>query len=110
MKYPPLKLKITWKDESPLLYRIIDWFRIAIRRNYYLRFRKKYVQESIKNRKGQCKHQGCCNHSLLKCSAICGKDCKLWKDLPEMCKIYPLDEKDKSWWSKKNCGFYWEKK
>lgn len=91
-----------------------------IRRKYYLTFRKKYVEEQLKNRKGNCKLCGCCKTSPIKCkyhNYSTGK-CDLWekegiegikKRSKHDCLTYPFDEKDKVKFSQVNCGFYWEK-
>jgi hypothetical protein len=86
-----------------------------LRRKYYFAFRKDYVKKSIEKRKGKCGRHGCCDDqpSLIKCKSSNGKGCILWKErgydtLPEECKKYPFDEKDKSEFSKKYCTFHWK--
>lgn len=80
-----------------------------LRRLFYLKCRKAYIEESIKLRKGGCKHCGCCKRVFKQCSYFKnGKDCAKYPNFPQVCKIYPFDEKDKNEFSRKFCGFYWE--
>ena len=87
---------------------------LVFRRFYYLNFNKKYVEESLKKRKGKCNKKGCCcmiTHCKYfdKRTKLCSIWLKEGKDaLPLTCKQYPFDEKDKMPEVKKNCGFYWE--
>lgn len=70
----------------------------VLRRKYYLKYKFDYVKESLSKRKGFCKKCGCCGTSWISCpyhNYQTGK-CNLW------------DEKDKTKFSKINCGFYWE--
>jgi hypothetical protein len=90
-----------------------------IRRKYYLTFKKDYVKRQLENRKGKCKMCGCCGTSPISCkyhNYITGK-CDLWKKegiegikkrTKHDCLNYPFDEKDKTLFSKVNCGFYWD--
>jgi Fe-S-cluster containining protein len=81
-----------------------------LRRIFYITFRKKYIAESIAKRKGECQHQGCCAAMIVRCPHLKNcKDCDLYPNFPYICGIYPFDEKDKHWWSKEHCAFYWEK-
>lgn len=92
----------------------INFFKIQMRNFralYYFAFRTNYVIESLKARKGFCKQCGCCGEEDFICKNFNSqnKKCPLWNRLPLICKIYPFDEKDKSTFSKANCGFYWKK-
>ena len=85
-----------------------------LRRWYYKKLNPGYIRQSIARRKGKCRMCGCCKDRLIKCNYLEGKTCTLWRDrgfdaLPEDCKNYPFDEKDKAPFSKENCGFYWGK-
>ncbi|NQU83931.1 MAG: hypothetical protein HQ536_04440 [Parcubacteria group bacterium] len=71
---------------------------------------KDRIKESIAKRKGECKKCGCCEDRATKCEYFCKKhkNCTKHPNFPEACKIYPFDEKDKNWFSKEHCGFYWD--
>ena len=87
-----------------------------LRRRFYLIFRKKYIEESIKKRKGKCKNCSCCEVHLFGKKYNCRyfdketKLCKIYntKKMPKTCFIYPFDERDKWDEFKNGCGFYWE--
>ena len=79
-----------------------------IRRYYLIFFRKKYVEESIKNRKGHCKKCGCCGSISCKYFIKSSNHCLKYPNYPLICKLYPIDEKDKNEFSKIHCGFYWK--
>lgn len=90
---------------------IFRWFR----RKYYYKFKPEYVKESLANKKGYCKNCGCCTTKLIPCKYFDKEegDCILWREKGreatfQNCKDYPFDEKDKTNWAKKNCGFYWD--
>lgn len=74
-------------------------------------FRPYYVMRSLSKKRGSCKNCGCCGFSISKYCKYWDKKkhCLRWNNLPFMCRIYPIDEKDKNPFTKKNCGFYWEK-
>jgi len=85
-----------------------------IRRIYYLNFRKDYVMEQLRKRKGKCGRHGCCDLTVLcklfsrKC--LDKKDrtrCLKWNNLPFSCYAYPFDEKDKHHLTKDICNFHW---
>lgn len=87
-----------------------------LRRRFYLIFRKKYVEESLKKRKGKCKRCSCCEPMLFYGRYNCRhydkkqKGCKLYntEKMPKTCYPYPFDEKDKWDEFRDGCGFYWE--
>ena len=80
-----------------------------LRRLFYSKFRLKHVKQSIAKRKGYCKHCGCCRDMVIKCPHLKDdKDCAKYPDFPAACKDYPFDEKDKNWFSREHCGFYWD--
>jgi hypothetical protein len=78
-----------------------------LRRWFLIIFRPYYVMASLSQRRGNCKGCGCC-YKNFKCYDY--PHCKRWNNLPFICKLYPIDEKDKNEISKKCCGFYWTKK
>ena len=87
------------------------------RRWLLIMFRPYYVMTSLSNRRGECKRCGCCRAiketiKFPKSAIICSyftipNVCLKWNDLPLVCKLYPIDEKDKNEFSKNTCGFYW---
>ena len=85
---------------------------LVLRRRFFLKFRMKYVLESISKRKGNCTQNGCCCKSTS-CKYLDQNNiCKIWKEkgfnaLPLNCQLYPFDEKDKLPNTKEICGFYW---
>jgi hypothetical protein len=93
----------------------INTVRRALRREYYLHFRKAYVREQMKNRKGKCGRHGCCDFSIVQKHLRCydQKDhsiCLRWGNQPLECRIYPFDEDDKRPETKGYCNFHWENK
>jgi len=86
-----------------------------LRRLFYIRFRRKYVAEQLRKRKGTCKNCGCCATMIIPCKHFDKKkgECIFWQKhghgaLPPVCLAYPFDEKDKTKFAKKNCAFYWD--
>ncbi len=101
-------IEMTLYDTLTLPYR-------TIRRYYYHRFKKDYVEKQIKVRKGTCEQHGCCYNvwSTRLFSIVCRDEkdktkCSLWHRLPHACKIYPFDERDKAPSTRKYCSFHWE--
>ncbi len=87
----------------------------ALRRVFYYKFKRKYIIENLKKRKGKCKRCGCCSTKIFSCKYFDtkSKECIIWKlegydSIPFHCQAYPFDEKDKTSFAKLNCGFYWE--
>ena len=114
-KNKTIKKIINLKPVNFLILRTDGLYR-TLRRKFYVKFRKKYVLESLKKRKGKCRACGCCATMLFPCEYYDKKTklCRLWEEkgkeaIPYLCKLYPFDEKDKIIYSKINCGFYWEK-
>jgi len=87
-----------------------------IRRRLFLIFRKKYILDSIKKRKGRCSNCSCCEVTLFGRKWNCkyfdkkNKLCKVYRTnkMPFICNVYPFDEKDKWNEFKNKCTFYWE--
>ena len=82
----------------------------VLRRKYYTKFNMNYVKESIAKRKGRCRGCGCCSINSPPCIHYdyAAKKCKIWDNMPLGCKLYPFDEADKTMFSKKYCGYYWD--
>jgi len=91
------------------------------RRHFYMIFRKRYIAQNLKKRKGKCNVCGCCGyapyHRIGRFQIVCRHWnyktglCSLWKDkgfdaLPYVCKVYPFDTKDRC--KHMDCGYYWE--
>jgi len=100
-------IKLLWKE-----FEVIKRY---VRRELLLFFRKGYVLEQMRRRKGACGRHGCCDLTRLsrllhkKClSRIDRTECMLWPELPRECKYYPIDEADKIPETVKYCNFYWE--
>lgn len=79
------------------------------RRMYYWYFKRKYVLNQIKVRKGAC--------SFPECSGCCPgfcpwirKDgsCKRLDNRPVWCELFPFDDEDKNDFAKKNCTLYFD--
>jgi len=69
------------------------------RRLYLYTFKKKYVQNMVSHRKGECKQCGACCKLLYKCPFLIehpkGFSCKIYgKIRPINCVIFPINEKD----------------
>jgi hypothetical protein len=86
-----------------------------IRRIYYAVFRRDYINESLKHRAGSCKMCSCCPTRLFSCRHYNyeKKKCTIWERegfeaIPYFCRIYPFDEKDKSEFARKHCGYFWD--
>lgn len=98
-----------------MLIREIGTIKRALRRKYYIWFRPIYIKEQMKKRRGICGKHGCCDFSIFqklkKCPNLSKEDstkCLRWDNLPKICQIYPLDEKDKIPETKDYCNFHWE--
>lgn len=105
---PPCKRGFSPSREAGTIHRFL-------RRKYYMRFRKRYVEEMLKARQGVCGGHGCCDLSFFHRGRKC-LDCKdrtkclLWDRLPRECVVYPFDEKDKIPETRAYCNFHWDKK
>lgn len=94
-----------WKEILRVIHR-------HLRRKWYKTFNPEHIKQGIARRKGKCKMCGCCRERLFKCKYLHGKMCLLWKNqgwdaMPEDCRNYPFDEKDKNNYPGFDCGFYW---
>lgn len=101
------------------MVRIFKALLRVVRRKYYLTFKADYVHNQIKTRKGMCGRHGCCdltvvnsfcNKKIFKCLSLLDRtECLRWDRLPEECKAYPFDEKDKIPETRIYCNFHWDK-
>lgn len=77
-----------------------------IRYEFLYHFFPNYIIHNLENRKGKCKKCGkCCNN----CKFLKNNKCKVFEDRTfynPMCRIFPIDERDKNCVNKK-CGYYW---
>lgn len=87
-----------------------------IRRWFFVIFRRKYVENSVSKRKGQCKHCSCCEVKLFGRKWNCSyydsktKQCRVYNTdkMRRTCFYYPFDERDKWDEFKDKCGFFWD--
>ncbi len=96
MKLIPTRITKDW----PAFWRQLRRIRLVV-------FDPFYVMVQLSTRKGSCKSCGCCK--VQKCKYEKDNRCTIYHKRPFFCKIYPIDEKDKTPFGKKNCGFYWSK-
>jgi len=108
------------KKKFKLNDRILFFYITFIRRNLYNIFKKRYIEEQLKKRKGKCNQCGnCCRATeaiFIKCKYLKGNKCEIFDKLhfkrDPKCRLYqyPFDEKDKFMANKKYaCGLYWGK-
>ncbi len=69
-----------------------------VRRFTSTKFRKSYVDEQLKKRKGECLRCGTCCRLLFKCPMLIDNEdgstsCRIHKKKPENCDIFPLNQK-----------------
>ena len=105
---PPYKRRFSLLRELGTVYRFI-------RRKYYMTFKKHYVEEMLKARKGVCGGHGCCDLSFFHRNRKCldpteRTNCLRWNNLPKECLVYPFDEKDKIPETRAYCNFHWDLK
>lgn len=92
----------------------IKYIYLALRRRYLIWFKKKYAQESIALRQGKCKMCPCCYsrglfNSSGRCKYLQGNKCAIYDRLKPVCRWYPIDEEDKTPFSKERRAYYWKK-
>jgi hypothetical protein len=82
------------------------------RRKFLYTLCKGYIKKSLAARKGKCNACGCCRALIVPCKYLKGEKCTVYgtKEMPQGCLNYPIDRADMNPYSKKNCGYYWEKK
>lgn len=94
--------------------------RIRLRTQFYYFFRRKKLNELLKERKGECKKCGCCAYGFfgIGCHFFDKqtKECKVFgtKKMPPTCKLFPFDQKNRYEGRIKeieeSCGYYWKTK
>jgi|TARA_B100001964_G_scaffold109469_1_gene122381 Fe-S-cluster containining protein len=84
---------------------------LGLRRRFLIRFRKKYVRQSVAKRKGHCNFPKCDCCSWANCKQSLGhkKGCAIEKNKPEVCRLFPIDKKDIPPRFSKECTYYWDK-
>ena len=84
----------------------------SIRRRYLFYFRRGYVEQMLRTRKGSCEGCGCiCCIRTRHCPFVKDGKCAIYNtNIPKFCKIFPIDERDIELAEVKDvCQFYWEK-
>jgi len=86
-----------------------EWY-LSLRRRFLVKFRKKYVEQSIAKRKGYCQFPDCDCCYWANCKYCLGykKGCAIRNNEPVLCKLYPIDSKDKIP-RFPECTYYWDK-
>ena len=86
----------------------LKWFGVKkyARRLLLIIFKPLYVMESLSQRKEQCNRCGCCTNW---CKSYKHPKCLRKNNMPFMCKLFPIDEKDIGDFKGK-CSFYWVRK
>ena len=84
-----------------------------IRRTFYFVFRRRYVLEQVRRRKGVCGRHGCCDLGVLARFRRCidpddRTRCLKHDSKPFGCRMYPFDEKDKIPETRPYCSFHWD--
>lgn len=83
-----------------------------LRMRYLWYFRRDYLEDSMKRRKGYCERSCkglCCKINVPKCHYLRKEKCTLYKDQPFYCKLFPVDERDKYLGDvQEECTYYWE--
>ncbi|MBI3272777.1 MAG: hypothetical protein HYZ53_27570 [Planctomycetes bacterium] len=68
-----------------------------LRRQYLIRFRKGYVEQSLSQRFGECLRCGACCKLMFDCF-FCTRGlptgCKIYSVRPMACRFFPIDERD----------------
>lgn len=87
-------------------------FKGTMRRFFMVRFRKKYVEEQLEKRRGQCLQCGRCCEMSFKCLLLKknndGIFCRIYmRGRPLSCTLFPINERDLADVGN-NCGYYFE--
>lgn len=96
-------------------YQLNNFYRAA-RRWYLFKFRPEYVEKMKRLRSGGCPPPSECNCCYLMvrlnpCEHATKEGCAVNGTQPYMCKVTPIDEKDKSIIQRRlNCRIYWKGK
>jgi hypothetical protein len=104
-------------EQNPMHKKFI-LLRGVVRRFLLYIFKRKYVEESISKRKGNCVNCGaCCRLAFKKCPYLIHEEngkslCKIYTGFRMLnCKIFPIDQEDindRNIISKIPCSYYFE--
>lgn len=97
---------------------LLTELKIRARHYYYNLFKKRYIAEALKKRKGSCKNCGrCCRvlfFGFFKCPLFDAdhNKCKVYGEgMPKSCKRYPFDRGDRYGGKipelEEHCGYSW---
>lgn len=97
-----------WREDLDMIAISMNAFN-HVRRLYLLTFRKRYVLESLKNRKGSCiiNCGACCNDG--RCEYLSNhKTCRIY-DIRICHRPFPIDSTEKRLLGvDKECGYWWK--
>lgn len=83
-----------------------------VRRQYLVKFRKKYVKRQMSQRKGGCLRCGTCCNLLITCPMLLKKGSCIVYGLcrPQTCKVFPIDQRDinEVRFYNRTCGFHFD--
>ena len=78
-----------------------------VRRFFLVKFRPRYVQESIARRKGECRRCARCCSLAFRCPRLKdGNRCAIYENRYEQCALFPIDERDLKYLAD-TCGHYY---
>lgn len=105
--------KITKSTKFPKL----NQFKGKIRRIYLILLRKKYVNDQLNIRKGECIRCGACCKFIFECPFLKNHrslpECKIHNKRPPSCKFFPIDDRDINERNQINpkttCGYFFKK-
>jgi len=104
-----VKLIKKWKHS---IKKRLNTVYVQVRRRFIYYTNRDYIYESLKRRRGECIGCGACCRTTWKCPFLYTENgqyrCKIHTKKPELCSLYPFDEKDMFKHAKK-CGFYFVK-
>lgn len=88
-------------------------YRGKIRRFYLSHFRKDYIEDQLKRRKGICNMCGRCCQLGYRCIYLTDDNvCSVYQRhrwlRPVQCAAFPIDSKDMGEMDNPQCGFYFE--
>ncbi|RMF97836.1 MAG: hypothetical protein D6734_01210 [Candidatus Schekmanbacteria bacterium] len=87
-------------------------FKGTVRRYFLVRFKKRYVEEQLKRRRGKCLQCGKCCEMSFKCPLLDKSgnqlSCRIYKKgRPLSCRLFPIDERDIEDVGGR-CGYYFQ--
>lgn len=114
----PEEARTVHRARHTTLKQKIKLIRGKMHRFYVGHFDKAYVERHLARRKGECKRCGACCQLLFHCAfaAECkeGIGCKIYKNRPVNCRIFPLHPRDLSERDivapNQPCGYYFEER